>query len=188
MVVRQPTTSAPSAPIEEKEEAPKKYKFVEKVFSLTELDYWKRYGITPDILMKYDVVSLDTYESVGEKGSYCYTSTPGSPIFGYRGDTFIKIYRPKEKLRFQFGGKKPRPYCFGLNQLPFRGDMVFITGGEKDVLSLHRMVSVPSASTARLLKSARTSWICFQCASSISSSSMIWTRQAKKPWPRRNRS
>lgn len=136
MVVRQPTTSAPSAPIEEKEEAPKKYKFVEKVFSLTELDYWKRYGITPDILMKYDVVSLDTYESVGEKGSYCYTSTPGSPIFGYRGDTFIKIYRPKEKLRFQFGGKKPRPYCFGLNQLPFRGDMVFITGGEKDVLSL----------------------------------------------------
>ena len=71
MVVRQPTTSAPSAPIEEKEEAPKKYKFVEKVFSLTELDYWKRYGITPDILMKYDVVSLDTYESVGEKGSYC---------------------------------------------------------------------------------------------------------------------
>jgi hypothetical protein len=29
-VVRQPTTSAPTAPIEEKEEAPQKYKFVEK--------------------------------------------------------------------------------------------------------------------------------------------------------------
>jgi 5S rRNA maturation endonuclease (ribonuclease M5) len=42
----------------------------------------------------------------------------------------------RRKLRFQFGGKKPRPYCFGLNQLPFRGDMVFITGGEKDVLTL----------------------------------------------------
>lgn len=135
-VAQQSTAPSSHVPIVEKEEAPKRYKFVEKHFSLTELDYWKRYGITPDILMKYDVVSLDSYESVGEKGPYCYTSTSQSPIFGYKGDAFIKIYRPKEKLRFQFGGKKPRPYCFGLNQLPFRGDMVFITGGEKDVLTL----------------------------------------------------
>lgn len=130
------TTSSPLVPIAEKEEAPKRYKFVEKHFSLAELEYWKRYGITPDILMKYDVVSLDYYESVGDKGPYRYTSTSQSPIFGYKGENFIKIYRPKEKLRFQFGGKKPRQYCFGLNQLPFRGDMVFITGGEKDVLTL----------------------------------------------------
>ena len=129
-------TPVPSVPTTQKEEQPRKYKFVEKHFSLTELDYWKRYGIMPEILMKYDVVSLDSYESVGEKGPYCYTSTQESPIFGYKGEKFIKIYRPKEKLRFQFGGKKPRPYCFGLNQLPFRGDMVFITGGEKDVLTL----------------------------------------------------
>lgn len=120
----------------QKEEAPKSYKFVEKNFSLTELAYWKRYGIKPEILIKYDVVSLESYESVGEKGPYSYASTQESPIFGYKGDKFIKIYRPKEKLRFLFGGKKPRPYCFGLHQLPFRGDMVFITGGEKDVLSL----------------------------------------------------
>lgn len=129
-------TPIPSVPTTPREEQPRKYKFVEKHFSLTELDYWKRYGIMPEILMKYDVVSLDSYESVGEKGPYCYTSTQESPIFGYKGEKFIKIYRPKEKLRFQFGGKKPRPYCFGLNQLPFRGDMVFITGGEKDVLTL----------------------------------------------------
>ena len=132
-MAQKPTTPAPST---EKEETPKKYKFVEKHFSLTELAYWKRYGILPEILMKYDVISLDSYESVGEKGPYSYTSTQESPIFGYKGEKFIKIYRPKEKLRFQFGGKKPRPYCFGLNQLPFRGDMVFITGGEKDVLTL----------------------------------------------------
>ena len=127
---------APSTSSMQKEETPIKYKFVEKHFSLTELAYWKRYGITPEVLTKYDVVSLYSYESVGEKGPYCYTSTQESPIFGYKGEKFIKIYRPKEKLRFQFGGKKPRPYCFGLHQLPFRGDMVFITGGEKDVLSL----------------------------------------------------
>lgn len=133
-IAQHPTTS--SMPTEQKEEPPKRFKFVEKHFSLTELAYWKRYGIMPETLIKYDVVSLDSYESIGEKGPYRYTSTQESPIFGYKGDRFIKIYRPKEKLRFQFGGKKPRPYCFGLHQLPFRGDMVFITGGEKDVLSL----------------------------------------------------
>ena len=30
----------------------------------------------------------------------------------------------------------PSPYCFGMEQLPSKGDMLFITGGEKDVLSL----------------------------------------------------
>ena len=29
-----------------------------------------------------------------------------------------------------------RSYCFGLEQLPAKGDTLFITGGEKDVLSL----------------------------------------------------
>ncbi len=134
-VARRPM-SAVATTSRQKDDALKRYRFVEKHFSLTELAYWKRYGITPETLMIYGVVSLNTYESVGDKGTYCYTSTQESPIFGYKGDDFIKIYRPKEKLRFQFGGKKPRPYCFGLHQLPFRGDMVFITGGEKDVLSL----------------------------------------------------
>lgn len=135
-VTQKATTPAPSMTTAQKEEVPPKYKFVEKHFSFTELAYWKQYGIMPDILIKYNVVSLDSYESVGEKGTYRYTSTKESPIFGYKGEKFIKIYRPKEKLRFQFGGKKPRPYCFGLHQLPFRGDMIFITGGEKDVLTL----------------------------------------------------
>lgn len=134
-MAQKPQSSAPNDTAQN-DETPKKYEFVEKLFSLTELDYWKRYGISQETLVKYDVVSLESYKSIGEKGPYCYTSTQESPIFGYKGTDFIKIYRPKEKFRFQFGGKKPRPYCFGLHQLPLRGDMVFITGGEKDVLSL----------------------------------------------------
>lgn len=33
-------------------------------------------------------------------------------------------------------GRLPNPYIFGWEQLPASGDMVFITGGEKDVMSL----------------------------------------------------
>ncbi len=49
---------------------------------------------------------------------------------------FLKVYRPKSKLRFLYGGEKVDDYVFGFQQLPSKGDMIFITGGEKDVLSL----------------------------------------------------
>ena len=50
--------------------------------------------------------------------------------------TFVKVYRPKSKLRFLYGGEKVTDYVFGFQQLPSKGDTIFITGGEKDVLSL----------------------------------------------------
>lgn len=49
---------------------------------------------------------------------------------------FIKIYRPHSKLRFLYGGEKLKDYVFGFEQLPTKGDILFISGGEKDVLSL----------------------------------------------------
>ena len=39
-------------------------------------------------------------------------------------------------MRFLYGGVKLKDYVFGFEQLPTRGDILFITGGEKDVLSL----------------------------------------------------
>ena len=37
------------------------------------------------------------------------------------------------KIRFLYGGNFGENYCFGLEQLPIKGDTLFITGGEKDV-------------------------------------------------------
>ena len=48
----------------------------------------------------------------------------------------MKIYRPFSEVRFLYGGSLPDNYCFGLEMLPAKGDTLFITGGEKDVLSL----------------------------------------------------
>jgi hypothetical protein len=63
-------------------------------------------------------------------------SSETEPIFGYAGKRYVKIYRPFSKIRFLYGGLLPDNYCFGLEQLPAKGDTLFITGGEKDVLSL----------------------------------------------------
>mgnify|MGYP000758159845 FL=1 len=40
------------------------------------------------------------------------------------------------EVRFVYGGHTGDNYCFGLEQLPSKGDLLFLTGGEKDVLTL----------------------------------------------------
>ena len=54
----------------------------------------------------------------------------------YIMEYFVKVYRVFSKLCFVCGGEKREDYIFGFEQLPNKGDMLFITGGEKDVLSL----------------------------------------------------
>ena len=44
--------------------------------------------------------------------------------------------RPFSEIRFLYGGNIGDGYCFGLEQLPPKGDTLFITGGEKDVMTL----------------------------------------------------
>ena len=57
-------------------------------------------------------------------------------MFGYVMQGFIKVYRPHSSVRFLYGGEKVDDYVFGLEQLSNKGDVVYITGGEKDVMSL----------------------------------------------------
>lgn len=57
-------------------------------------------------------------------------------MYGYKGKQYIKLYRPFSTPRFLYGGSFGENYCFGLEQLPAKGDTLFITSGEKDVLSL----------------------------------------------------
>ena len=110
---------------------------VQQSFYYRETEFWKQYGITLEILKKYKVISLKEFKSVNSDGKpFCLKSTDAEPIFGYVGKKHVKIYRPLSELRFLYGGLLPENYCFGLEQLPLKGDALFITGGEKDVLSL----------------------------------------------------
>lgn len=115
----------------------KPYSTKPKPFSESELQYWQQYAITPAILAKYQVISLKEFSSENNEGKpYTKISTDKEPIFAYQGKRHIKLYRPYSNLRFQYAGEMPEKYCFGLEQLPPKGNILFITGGEKDVLSL----------------------------------------------------
>lgn len=115
----------------------KPYHIIQQKFSQKELDFWNKSGITPEILKLYKTVSLKEFKSVNKNGqSFSYTSFDSEPLFGYMGKRYVKIYRPFSEVRFLYGGSIGDSYCFGLEQLPSKGDTLFITGGEKDVMTL----------------------------------------------------
>ncbi|MDR1762956.1 MAG: toprim domain-containing protein, partial [Dysgonamonadaceae bacterium] len=115
----------------------KPYSAISRHFSAKEKEFWAQYGITAEILKTYKIVSLKEFRSENNDGKpFTLYSTDNEPMFGYQGKRHIKIYRPKSEIRFLYGGLLPDNYCFGLEQLPAKGDTLFITGGEKDVLSL----------------------------------------------------
>jgi hypothetical protein len=120
--------------------SPKKarpYSFVQQDFSVKETNFWRQYGILPEILKTYKVLSLREFKSENSDDKPIgLHSTDNEPIFGYSSKRYMKIYRPFSEIRFLYGGFLPDNYCFGLEQLPSKGDTLFITGGEKDVLSL----------------------------------------------------
>lgn len=108
-----------------------------KEFTIRELDYWGKYGIKLDTLKRYNVQSIESYNGISKDGrEFLLTSSPEQPIYGYQGRRYTKLYRPFSKLRFLYTGEITENYIFGFEQLPVRGDILFITGGEKDVLSL----------------------------------------------------
>lgn len=114
------------------------FKLTVQPFRKEDIAYWEQYGIGLDTLQKYKVCSLSRYDSISNQGNhFTLYSSPQEPMFCYNMNRLVKIYRPESKLRFVYGGEKSDDYVFGFEQLPGKGDVLFITGGEKDVLSLH---------------------------------------------------
>ena len=127
------TVDKPVATIKKK----RPYTVIQRTFTAAELAYWNEYGITPDILKRFKVASLLKFTSENSEGKpFSFTSMTKEPIYGYTGKQHIKIYRPFSDIRFLYAGDFGDNYCFGLEQLPSKGDLLFITGGEKDVMSL----------------------------------------------------
>ena len=89
------------------------------------------------MLKLFRVVSLKKFSSENNEGKpFSIVATDKEPVFGYTAKQYVKVYRPHSEMRFLYAGDFGENYCFGLEQLPAKGDLLFITGGEKDVMSL----------------------------------------------------
>ena len=135
---KSPVISGPKTDITKNTEE-RSYSFEIQPFDDGLLNCWAHYGIHEDTLRLFRVRSLKRYESVSAEGKkFELYGSPTEPMFAYIGNSYVKIYRPHSpKIRFLYGGRMPATYCFGMEQIPTKGDMLFITGGEKDVLSLY---------------------------------------------------
>lgn len=115
------------------------FEIKKKTFSLKEIDFWEKYGINVNVLKKFNVSSVEEFSATTKTGKL-YTSKSNSDrfIFAYENENWVKLYKPLDdkKYKFQYLGIKEKGFIFGWNQLSQKGDLLIITGGEKDVLSL----------------------------------------------------
>lgn len=107
-------------------------------FTDYELRWWKKYGITPEILNKYEVYSC---KNIFLNDQLLASSQKNCPIFGYYGSKYKdlelwRIYFPKRKsYRFISNWSKNR--IQGYKQLPKYGKILVITKSLKDVMTLY---------------------------------------------------
>lgn len=106
-------------------------------FTEQELNWWKQFAISKDILKKYNVFSC---KSVFLNGNYLTSSSDNDFIFAYYrgviGDIeYFRIYFPMRNT-FRFMSNWKSTMIQGSQQLPKFGDLLVITKSMKDVMTL----------------------------------------------------
>ncbi|WP_396170153.1 AAA family ATPase [Flavobacterium sp.] len=128
----------PFQPIKVSEKiAAKDYEIVKKPFDAIDLAFWEKYGINEKTLERFKVSSLQEFSSVTKAGIK-FKITCDNLSFAYENDDWVKLYKPmdEKKYKFQHLGTKEPGFIFGWKQLPENSNILIITGGEKDVMSL----------------------------------------------------
>jgi len=137
----QPKPITTEKPIEEfdKMKPAKRFSITSRTFNTHDWEFWERFKINKETLDKFNVVALASYSAFNKEGKpYEIKAFGGRLMYAYDNGDWTKIYKPfdEKKYKFQFLGIKEANYIFGWKHLPEKDDLVFITGGEKDVLCL----------------------------------------------------
>ncbi len=111
-----------------------------ETFTASDLEYWGQFGISESVLDRFHVRSVVSFQTSTDSGRMMKDqSSDAFPIFAYEiNKNCHKIYEPlaEKRFRFRWIGSKPENHLFGLQQLPFSGDLLFLAAGEKDCLTL----------------------------------------------------
>lgn len=110
----------------------KSYSIMTREFSEEDKLFWfTKYKISRDVLIRFNVQAVSTFNINGK------VITPMGITYAYDIGEGYKIYQPTNRdYKFIYVGKKEEKFIFGYKQLPENGSIVFITGGEKDVLTI----------------------------------------------------
>ena len=117
----------------------KRFTIKSRSFDMNDWAFWEKFTINKETLDKFNVVALASYSAYNKEGKpYEIKAYSGKLMYAYDNGDWTKIYKPfdEKKYKFLFLGIKEPNYIFGWKHLPAKDDLVFITGGEKDVLTL----------------------------------------------------
>jgi KaiC/GvpD/RAD55 family RecA-like ATPase len=140
-------------------QATPKFEIKRKQFNDAEQGFWLKFGIDEQTLKRFNVSSLEEFSTTSKIGNpYTTKSSSDKFIFAYENDNWVKLYKPldEKKYKFQYLGTKEQGFIFGWKQLPENGELLIITGGEKDVMTLAAKgfnAITLNSETATLLKS-----------------------------------
>ena len=112
-----------------------------------DINYWNRFGISTDLLEKYDVKAVHRFQKKQWDHSYFQTTynfenNPKDPCYAFtftdeRGFKSVKLYRPLTKdKKYKWTSNVTKEDIQGLKQLPAEGDLLIITSSMKDLLTL----------------------------------------------------
>lgn len=118
-------------------------KFVETIigvvkqdFTPVDISYWEQFGITINTLLKFKVSSIRYYLCNGiVKAIYKLDN----PMFAYQVYDRFKIYRPLGDKFTKWRNNLTEYDIQGYEQLPSKGNILFITKSLKDVMTLYEM-------------------------------------------------
>lgn len=121
---------------------------VRQEFTDVDINYWKQFNISINTLKKFNVNSIKYYLCNGIVKS---TYKRENPMYAYKVYNNFKIYRPLADKYTKWRNNLTDYDIQGYEQLPQKGDILFITKSMKDVMCLHEMgypaVSPSSEST-----------------------------------------
>lgn len=112
--------------------------------------YFKQFGITREVLSEYQVKSVKAVRYIKDGEERKIVRRPGQHLIAYYAGSFTKIYSPHPEKFFMYLNGKRKDYVFGYREILNRNakgiklfsmnyaprDVLVITGGEKDVLTL----------------------------------------------------
>lgn len=115
---------------------------VRQEFTDVDINYWKQFNISVDTLKKFNVNSIKYYLCNGiVKGTY----KRENPMYAYKVYNNFKIYRPLADKYTKWRNNLTDYDIQGYEQLPQKGDILFITKSMKDVMCLYEM-GIPAVS------------------------------------------
>lgn len=127
-------------PIKIKDKEMSKIQIEVQDFTDLELKWWNKYGITLDILKRFNVYSC---KHVFLNDQLLAKSQQHCPIFGYYGKRYHglelwRCYFPK-RTSYRFITNWPSKKIQGYDQLPKSGKLLIITKSMKDIMCLYSM-------------------------------------------------